>query len=349
MCAPRAYLRLIFTIVLLLHTGALSFAHAHQQQNSATIISEERTRGVTLYKQGDAEGAIRELQVAVKKHKEDADAWYFLGLALNHNNNAKQARKAFEEAVKLRPDVANIHTGLAFALMLSNKFNDSLREANRALSLDPQNAEAHYVYGYASFHQGQKKLALKEVETTLQLKPNFTLALFLKSQVLASIYFDDADAVFVESDQERYLKIKEAADSLEQFLKASPKLENRDVWLEQLDTLRFYEELADKTRPAEKRTVFRPSEVDTKPRILSRPEPTYNDEARMNGVSGTVVLRAVLAADGLVKHIVVIRPLSYGLTEGAIKAARRIKFLPATKDGRPVSQFIQIEYSFNVY
>jgi hypothetical protein len=32
----------------------------------------------------------------------------------------------------------------------------------------------------------------------------------------------------------------------------------------------------------------------------------------------------------------------------AVKAARQIKFIPATKDGRPVSQFIQIEYNFRI-
>jgi hypothetical protein len=37
------------------------------------------------------------------------------------------------------------------------------------------------------------------------------------------------------------------------------------------------------------------------------------------------------------------------LTEKAISAARMIKFMPAMKDGRAVSQYIQIEYNFNLY
>jgi hypothetical protein len=36
-----------------------------------------------------------------------------------------------------------------------------------------------------------------------------------------------------------------------------------------------------------------------------------------------------------------------GLTEMAINVARRIKFIPATKDGRPVSTYLQLE--FNLY
>ena len=61
------------------------------------------------------------------------------------------------------------------------------------------------------------------------------------------------------------------------------------------------------------------------------------------------MLRAVFAADGKVKHISVIAGLPDGLTERAIVAARGIKFVPAKKDGRPVSMWMQLEYNFNLY
>jgi hypothetical protein len=56
----------------------------------------------------------------------------------------------------------------------------------------------------------------------------------------------------------------------------------------------------------------------------------------------------LLSFDGHVRHILVMKGLGGGLTETAINAARKIKFRPATKDGRPVSQFIIIEYNFNI-
>jgi protein TonB len=89
--------------------------------------------------------------------------------------------------------------------------------------------------------------------------------------------------------------------------------------------------------------------VSSKARILSRPEPQYTEEARRNQVTGTVVLRAVFAANGAVTNIKAIKGLPDGLTEKAIAAARQIKFVPAQKDGRAVSQYIQIEYNFNLY
>jgi protein TonB len=95
--------------------------------------------------------------------------------------------------------------------------------------------------------------------------------------------------------------------------------------------------------------VFAPKDVSAKARIISRPEPQYTEEARRNQVTGTVVLRAVFSAGGAVTNIKAIKGLPDGLTEKAIAAARQIKFVPAQKDGRNVSQYIQIEYNFNLY
>ncbi|HYJ47727.1 MAG TPA: energy transducer TonB [Pyrinomonadaceae bacterium] len=94
---------------------------------------------------------------------------------------------------------------------------------------------------------------------------------------------------------------------------------------------------------------FNPHDVDQKARIISRFEPQYTPEAREQQVQGTVVLRAVFAEDGFVKNIRVVSGLPYGLTESAVAAAQGIKFSPAMKDGRAVSQYIQIEYSFNLF
>jgi TonB family protein len=82
---------------------------------------------------------------------------------------------------------------------------------------------------------------------------------------------------------------------------------------------------------------------------LSKPEPLMTEAAKRNNTVGTVVLRAVLAASGEVTNISVVKGLPDGLSESAVEAARRIKFQPAMKDGRIVSQHIQMEYNFNNY
>lgn len=95
--------------------------------------------------------------------------------------------------------------------------------------------------------------------------------------------------------------------------------------------------------------TFKPNEVNQKARILSKPTPEYTEDARKNQVTGTVVLQMVFSSSGTVTNIRTISGLPHGLTEKAIAAAQRIQFAPAIKDGRAVSQFIRVEYNFNIY
>jgi TonB family protein len=95
--------------------------------------------------------------------------------------------------------------------------------------------------------------------------------------------------------------------------------------------------------------TFKQSEVSVHAVITYKPEPGFTEEARRENVTGMVRLRAVLSASGEVTNISVIKGLPDGLTERAINAARQIKFRPAQKDGHIVSQYIVLEYNFNIY
>ena len=102
-------------------------------------------------------------------------------------------------------------------------------------------------------------------------------------------------------------------------------------------------------QPVDYNKIFSGREVTQKARIFSQPRPGYTDTARQNGVSGVVTLRMVLASSGEVTNITVISGLPDGLSEKAIAAARQIKFEPAMKDGRAVSQYVQVQYNFSLY
>ncbi len=94
---------------------------------------------------------------------------------------------------------------------------------------------------------------------------------------------------------------------------------------------------------------FKVDEVTVRAVIISKPEPGFTEEARRDTVTGRVMLRAVLSASGEVTNISVIKGLPSGLTEKAITAAKQIRFRPAQKDGHTVSQYVTLEYNFNIY
>ncbi len=86
-----------------------------------------------------------------------------------------------------------------------------------------------------------------------------------------------------------------------------------------------------------------------KPMILYSEKAKYTEEARQNKIQGSVVLSVVFGADGHIRNIRTARGLPFGLTENAIEAARRIRFRPAIKDGRPVSVGGTLEFNFALY
>jgi TonB family protein len=138
-----------------------------------------------------------------------------------------------------------------------------------------------------------------------------------------------------------------AAEALETYLRLDPDPEEKRAWSEQLESLRFFG--SSHTADSGNEQVFTGRQVNTRARVLKKPEPQYTERARQAQMTGTVALQAVFAADGSVKHILVVEGLPYGLTESSVKAARQIQFTPATFEGRPVSTFIQLEYNFNLY
>ena len=93
--------------------------------------------------------------------------------------------------------------------------------------------------------------------------------------------------------------------------------------------------------------VYLQKEVDQKAVIISKPEAQWTEKARRENVKGFVLLRGILAASGKVEDVEVLEGLPYGLTEEAIKVAKKIKFSPAMKDGKRVSMYQKLSYNFN--
>ena len=94
--------------------------------------------------------------------------------------------------------------------------------------------------------------------------------------------------------------------------------------------------------------VFRIGGGVTSPRLLSKVEPEYSEEARKAKYQGTVMLAVEVWEDGIAHNIRVVRSLGLGLDEKAVEAVRKWRFLPGKKDGKPVRVAAQIQVSFRL-
>ena len=94
--------------------------------------------------------------------------------------------------------------------------------------------------------------------------------------------------------------------------------------------------------------VYKAREVSRRAKILFYPPPEMPSDKRASEVDGQVILDVILCSNGKVTNITVAHQQPYGLTEAAMKAARKIKFRAAEKDGLIVSQRMRLEYSFKM-
>ncbi len=81
------------------------------------------------------------------------------------------------------------------------------------------------------------------------------------------------------------------------------------------------------------------------PVAITRVEPEYPLFAAMAGIQGQVILHVLVAQDGKIMHVNVLRSL-HGVDEAAVRAAWKWVFRPAMARGAPVAAWIQVPVPF---
>jgi TonB family protein len=226
----------------------------------------------------------------------------------------------------------------AIALFESGDFAGSVKELKILTRNHPSVISWHYL-GLSQEKLGKRGDARKAHEKAVKFGESvLDLALFSQQDV----------AKTTEVPQIITADLRLAAASAKSYVELKPGISKSDLekWNEKFEYLRDLASLSSGKSPTR---IYSVKDVDKKARILSKPEPQYTEEARKKGVTGTVILRAILGSDGKVHAVVSIHRLRYGLTQKAIQAARGIRFVPATAHDESVSQWIRIEYNFYVY
>lgn len=333
---PSLTLRLLLTSAVLLATAASVYT-----QTPAQPSNPELDPAIKLMREGETDKALKSLKRVVKNNKLDGEAWYYLGVVYLQLSDFKKAADAFKKAIEVRPDLAALaQAGYAYALVLRNRLEEATAAANKALEIDPANIEALYTLAIVDLRKGAKLEAIKKADSIIALKPDFAAAYLLKSHAFVGLG-TPAYPNSSEQKEEKQLRYRSAADALEKYLALETNPRAAEGWKEQLETLKFH--------LGQGGDVYIGRDVTSKARLIAKPEPTYTERARQEQIVGTVVLRCVFAADGTIKHILVLQALPNGLTEQSIAAAKKIRFIPAKINGQPVSMWMQLEYNFNLY
>jgi TonB family protein len=81
------------------------------------------------------------------------------------------------------------------------------------------------------------------------------------------------------------------------------------------------------------------------PEVIKKVPPVWPDEARRQGVTGTVMVQALVGKDGLVKDARVVKSIPL-LDAAAVECVRQWVFTPAQNAGKPVAVWVAIPVKF---
>ena len=83
------------------------------------------------------------------------------------------------------------------------------------------------------------------------------------------------------------------------------------------------------------------------PELLRRVEPVYPDIAVVAKVQGIVILEAVVATDGTVESVKVLRPVKF-LDSAAIDAVKQWRYKPLILNGVPTPFVLTVTLTFSI-
>ena len=141
-----------------------------------------------------------------------------------------------------------------------------------------------------------------------------------------------------------------AADASDVFLETSEEM------ITTADSRKALEGLVAKVRGSdagssstldEEEEVLEFFSAEAAPDILQTAKPVYPEEARREGIEGTVFLRFVVGKDGRVARVTVLRGAD-ALREAAIAALTQFRFRPGTQNGKAVSVWMSMPIGFRL-
>lgn len=97
----------------------------------------------------------------------------------------------------------------------------------------------------------------------------------------------------------------------------------------------------------EKTTEVSQTPFDEAPKMVSGLQVNYPPEAKQQGISGKVIIKALISKTGSVLDAETVKSIA-GLDEAAIEAVMKTKFKPGKYEGKPVEVWIRIPINFEL-
>ncbi len=125
--------------------------------------------------------------------------------------------------------------------------------------------------------------------------------------------------------------------SIQKFSELNPKDSRKKQWQEKFTNIEAF------APNSELAKTFSDKKRDTPMQITKKSSP------RGNGANGVIRARVLFMANGKIGSVILVNSLTKSSNESVLDAAKKIKFKPAMVNGKPISIWKLIEYSFRTY
>jgi tetratricopeptide (TPR) repeat protein len=132
--------------------------------------------GVVLWARGDLDGAIAELQEALRLDPNYSHAHNNLGAALRDREDLDGALAEFREAIRLDSEYATAHNNLGVTLGMKGDLDGALKEIREAIQLDPRDAKARNDLGLTLAVKGDRDGAIDAYREAIRIDPGYAWA-----------------------------------------------------------------------------------------------------------------------------------------------------------------------------
>ncbi len=179
-----------------------------------------RLRGQIYVLRGRYDEAIVDLERSLLDQRDNAQSWWWLGLALDGKDNIVRAKSAFDNAIRIDANLTRLADGTRYAvqnptdkvlvmppvmgelkpsgtplqhkeagngLMQKNDIAGALAEFNSALRLDPNYTDALNNRANVYMRQGKSDLALADINRALEVEPGHRVAWLTRSRIYSSV------------------------------------------------------------------------------------------------------------------------------------------------------------------
>jgi tetratricopeptide (TPR) repeat protein len=113
--------------------------------------------------------AAKAFKSSLEHQREDAEAWYNLGLAEGKQGKHQEAREALIKALNLKPDYVPALNNLGMANIKLNRWEEAKKSFDKALSLKSDSPEAHLGLLACYIKQGDSRAAARTYQTLAKL------------------------------------------------------------------------------------------------------------------------------------------------------------------------------------